>query len=270
MATIVGTAGPDNLTGTADADAIDGQAGDDILSGIGGDDTLFGSDGNDNLIGGAGADHLDGGAGFDTASYINSGAAVNVDLTAGTGVGGDSSGDTYVSVENLIGSAFDDVLSAGTSGSAVSGSDGNDVLIGGAGADLLDGGAGSDTASYFTSGAAVNVDLGANTGTGGSAAGDTYSGIENLIGSAFNDTLVAGTAAAQISGAGGDDHIVGSAGADSLLGNAGNDVLHGGAGADTLDGGDGSDFANYQGSSAGVSVDLLAHTASGGDAAGDV
>ncbi len=46
--------------------------------------------------------------------------------------------------------------------------------------------------------------------------------------------------------------------------------LHGGAGADQLIGGDVPDFANYQGSTAGVTIDLLAGTASGGDAAGDV
>jgi Ca2+-binding RTX toxin-like protein len=68
----------------------------------------------------------------------------------------------------------------------------------------------------------------------------------------------------------GNDTIGGSIMADKLMGFDGNDTLHGGAGADNLDGGNGSDFANYQGSLLGVNVDLLAHTATGGDAQGDV
>ncbi len=47
------------------------------------------------------------------------------------------------------------------------------------------------------------------------------------------------------------------------------DQLRGGAGADALDGYAGSDFANYQGSTAAVSVNLLTGATSGGDAAGD-
>jgi hypothetical protein len=53
---------------------------------------------------------LVGDGGTDTASYSTSAASVTVDLTAGTGVGGDASGDTLSSIENLIGSALDDHL----------------------------------------------------------------------------------------------------------------------------------------------------------------
>jgi Ca2+-binding RTX toxin-like protein len=45
--------------------------------------------------------------------------------------------------------------------------------------------------------------------------------------------------------------------------------MAGGAGADQLDGGAGLDGVIYAGSTAGVKVDLAAHTASGGDAEGD-
>ncbi len=67
----------------------------------------------------------------------------------------------------------------------------------------------------------------------------------------------------------GNDRFFGSSQADILKGYDGDDTLRGGAGADNLDGGNGSDFANYQGSSAGVNVDLLNHTATGGDAQND-
>ena len=86
------------------------------LSGIegggagGDDDTLIGGEGNDTLIGGAGADSLDGGAGIDTADYSGSESGVTVDLSAGTGTGGDAEGDTLTSIENVTGSAHNDTL----------------------------------------------------------------------------------------------------------------------------------------------------------------
>ena len=125
---------------------------------------------------------------------------------------------------------------------ALTGGGGDDMLVGGAGADALVGGAGRDTASYAGSTAGVTVDLSAGTASGGDARGDILSGIENLIGSRRNDRLT---------GDGGDNRLEGGGGADAL---------HGGAGRDT---------ASYAGSTAGVTVDLSAGTASGGDARGD-
>ena len=67
---------------------------------------------------------------------------------------------------------------------------GDDRLIGGAGADVLIGGAGTDIADYgdATSGA-VTIDLGAGTGIGSQAQGDTLASIENIEGSDYNDSL---------------------------------------------------------------------------------
>ncbi|RMF38564.1 MAG: hypothetical protein D6754_07230 [Alphaproteobacteria bacterium] len=81
-------------------------------------------------------------------------------------------------------------------------------------------------------------------------------------------------------GFGGDDVLAGKAGADSIYGGDGNDVLVGHKGNDLLRGGDGGDIligrygtadrADYTGSNAGVNVDLLNGTASGGHATGDI
>jgi Ca2+-binding RTX toxin-like protein len=205
---------------------------------------LHGNGGNDTLVGGANAELLDGGADIDTASYANSAVGVTVDLRLSTAQvsTGDANGDTLTGIENLTGSALADSLH---------GNSGDNVLTGLAGADALVGDDGIDTADYSGSSAGVTVDLGAGTGLGGDAQGDTLATIENLTGSAFAD------------------HLTGNAGVNALSGGAGDDTLHGSAGADTLIGGSGSDFANYQGSAAAVTVNLLAHTATGGDATGD-
>ena len=89
----------------------------------------------------------------------------------------------------------------------------------------------------------MTVNLAAATATGGHADGDVMSGIEGVIGSAYNDVL---------------------------RGNDEANRLEGGAGADRLDGGAGADWVSYQGSNAGVTVDLRNNTVSGGDAEGDV
>jgi len=67
----------------------------------------------------------------------------------------------------------------------------------------------------------------------------------------------------------GDDLLFGNANDNVLSGLGGNDLLEGGAGADTLDGGWGVDNASYLNSPAGVTVNLLWGSASGGDAEGD-
>jgi Ca2+-binding RTX toxin-like protein len=77
----------------------------------------------------------------------------------------------------------------------------------------------------------VTANLTAAAQNTGDAAGDTYTAIENLLGSAFADTL---------GGDGNANVIEGGAGNDTLTGNAGNDtfVFHAGFGLDTI-----SDFA---------------------------
>ncbi|MEX5668226.1 calcium-binding protein, partial [Pseudomonas neuropathica] len=128
MAVINGTSGTDTLVGTSSADELYGFAGNDSLSG---------GEGNDLLDGGAGADVLNGGNGIDTASYANSTAGVTVNLVSGAGIGGDAQGDTLTSIETVVGSAFNDNLTASLAGNS---------LIGGAGNDV-----------YFVNGSAVNV-----------------------------------------------------------------------------------------------------------------
>ncbi len=87
-------------------------------------------------------------------------------------------------------------------------------------------------ADYINSGAAVTVNLGADTASGGAAAGDSLNSIENLRGSAFDDTLTGSGVANRLSGGDGVDTLSGGDGNDRLIGGAGADVLIGGAGGD--------------------------------------
>lgn len=268
MAYIHGTPGPDELFGTPERDDIHGYGDDDILHGEGGDDWLTGGEGDDQLDGGAGddtldgdegADSLDGGDGRDMARYYYS-DAVTVDLSLGTGQGGDAEGDVLVNIEDLYGSAYGDTLTGddgdntlwGANGDDIlTGNAGDDVLVGGYGADVLDGGDGIDTASYTDTG---QHEVTVNLATGEAPEGDTLIGIENVEGTS------------------GADMLIGDAGDNVLRGHGGWDVLVGGAGADTLDGGASPVFmqtADYSGSSAAVTVDLAAGTGMGGDAEGD-
>ena len=108
------------------------------------DSTLTGGIGGDILDGGDGADVLDGGAGIDSASYLNSDAAVIVNLETGIGTGCDAEGDRLISIENLTGSDFEDVLTGDRGGNILEGGAGNDHLYGGEGNDYLEGDEGND------------------------------------------------------------------------------------------------------------------------------
>ena len=258
---LVGDDNANFLEGGAGEDTLEGGNDNDELWGNEGDDILKGSAGSDSLYGDAGADELDGGSGIDWIIYRESGAGVTVDLTDGTGEGGYAQGDTITNVENITGTGYADVLRGDGSANVLQGLDGNDelrgnggndVLEGGAGADRLDGDTGIDQVSYQDSDTGVTVDLVEGVGEGGHAEGDVLTGIENVIGSDY------------------DDFLRGDAGGNKLEGGYGWDFLLGGGGADRLDGGDGIDWIFYDFSDAGVTVDLEEGTGKGGHAEGDV
>ena len=60
--------------------------------------------------GGDGADPLDGGDGIDTASYAGSASRVDVRLSGTVVNYGDATGDVLTNIENLVGSAHNDIL----------------------------------------------------------------------------------------------------------------------------------------------------------------
>jgi RTX toxins and related Ca2+-binding proteins len=180
---------------------------------------------------------------------------------------------------NLInGFNGDDVLVGLGGNDALSGNGGNDILDGGFGTDVMNGGEGSDlylpgppdpttptgdsisdsgtanpndidTISYENATGPVIVDLYLQDGnqSAGWARGLMAGGIERVIGSAFDDTLIGtdfpesvnDTAADILEGGDGDDTLVGLGGSDILQGGPGFDILVGGANGDIANPGPG-------------------------------
>jgi serralysin len=154
--TIRGNQGVNKLYGNNGNDKLYGYDGNDPLYGGVGTDTLDGGNGNDTLNGGAGADVLIGGTGTDTASYSGATKGVTASLTKPSLNTNDALGDTYSSIENLVGSSYGDKLTGNTGANRIAGGLGNDTLAGASGADVFvfAKGYGRDTITDF----ANNVD----------------------------------------------------------------------------------------------------------------
>lgn len=310
---IYGGAGDDTLIGAAGDDYVDGGSGNDFLIGEQGNDILVGGDGHDTLRGGLGDDVIDGGAGFDRVSNYGTGSTSGVTISLllqgapqDTGHGW----DTLVGIEALSGTPYNDTLIGDHSANwLIAGGESNDTLIGNGGDDLLevgggigggdhslDGGSGSDTVSFLNltnlpGMGPVNVSLelqGAAQDTGIGMM--TLSGIENLSGSFYDDTLTGDGGANVLSGHVGNDTLTGGAGDDLLYGDGalvayfpatgspgpitffrdittteaglvpGNDTLDGGKGDDMLYGGGGDDVMT-----GGAGADRFVIEASSGD-----
>ncbi|WP_315760402.1 M10 family metallopeptidase C-terminal domain-containing protein [Sphingomonas sp. Y38-1Y] len=189
-------------------------------------ENAVGGGGNDTIYANAAANRIDGGAGVDTVSYATATSGITVSMVAGT-TGGGAAGDRLIAIEGVIGSRFNDTITG----------DARDNIIGGGigGNDRMDGGAGIDTLTYADSLTAVTVNFQTSQFAGG-AAGDVAFGFENIIGSAFNDTLTGNVQ---------NNVLMGGAGNDVLDGFLGNDTLDGGAGNDTLTGGIGNDIFKF-------------------------
>ncbi len=262
----------ENLTGSMFNDTLTGSIIANVLTGL---------DGNDTLDGGLGADTMTGGKGNDTYAIDNIGDVADETGGSGTDTVNSSIGFNLSTasvakgeIENLtlLGTAHINATGNGL-GNIITGNAGNNILEGRGGADQLNGGSGVDTASYAASAIGVSVNLATGLGSGGDAAGDSVSGIENLTGSQYNDTLTgnAGTnvvVGGRVTASGGANVLSGLGGDDLLSGGVGNDQLIGGAGKDTLTGGLDADrfvFTALSDSSVGSLRDLIADFAVGAD-----
>ena len=245
-----------NGTGNALNNSISGNGADNIVDGGAGADTMNGGDGNDTYIVDNAGDTVADTSGFDTVqSSVNFALAAgleNLTLTGASAING-----TGNAANNAVtGNAADNVLDGGSGNDALAGGAGNDILIGGAGDDTFLTGAGGDTVvgglnnpfdnaaflatgivngdwlSYADSTSGVTVILSNTSLASGGALGDTWSGIENLQGSDFADTLYADNFASgfyEVLGGGGNDTISSGSGTAFVFtrGDAGTDILIG-------------------------------------------
>ena len=238
--------------------ANDPDAGDTLTySLVGGATNLFAISGNQiRVAAGASFDYettpsytLTARATDSAGNIFDQAVTINITNYAGTYTGtsgnntvtGTSEEDTMSGLagnDTLTGGAGNDTLYGGSGNDGLDGGNGDDVLGGGLGNDTITGGAGIDTVTYFDATSAVTVNLATTTQQNTLGAGqDTITGVENLYGSVFADTLT---------GNSGDNAIWGDGGNDTLSGGAGNDTLYGGAGIDTLSGGAGADLFYLQ------------------------
>jgi Ca2+-binding RTX toxin-like protein len=141
---VIGTGRGDDIEGNSAVNRLEGRNGNDVMAGHGGADVLLGGENDDILAGGLGADTLNGGNGSDTASYENLEVAVIVDnigvtvnLATNIHLGADAAGDNMISIENVVGSKFDDVLLGDGNANILEGNLGRDALVGNGGLDTF-------------------------------------------------------------------------------------------------------------------------------------
>jgi Ca2+-binding RTX toxin-like protein len=228
--------------------AVRGSAYNDLLIGSGRTDVtevFRGLDGDDTINGGGGLDRLD---------YGNSLSGVTVTLDEfGNGTvlnDGFNATDTFTGIEQVRGSQHNDFLTGNSS---------NNLFQGDAGTDIIDGQGGFDTVDYAGSRAAgvvvtlgVNGVIGSGTGLDGYGTTDTLTGIENVNGSNFGDTITGDNGANTLNGQGGNDILSGGTGNNTFIGGAGNDTLIGGTQGGRAD----FNTADYSSATAGITAHL--------------
>jgi len=254
---IIGSRGHDKLygsplkvpAGARDTDRIEGRGGNDKIYDYGGSvNQLLGNEGSDKIysLGNAVSDML-GGNGADFL-YSNGGRAADGSLERLFGEQGNdrlygdqpnNQGPAYIDGgegdDLMYGTKADDIIIYNSGIKTVYGKGGDDLFVtSGRGRGTFDGGDGRDTISFAAHSPAdgkstisgVKVDLQAGTSSGYSDY--SLTGIENVIGSAFDD---------DIKGAPGvDNDIQGGIGDDTIEGQNG-DTIDGGLGENECEGG---------------------------------
>lgn len=255
----------ENATGGSDSDSLQGNGYDNVLDpGPGGNDTLAAKGGIDTLsyaLASSGKGHV-----IDLAT---GGTPAQTSYEETNGTPGDQEADpndVISGFENVIGSPFPDNISGSDVSNRIQAGDNSDVVAGRGGddtfiqvndicsSDTFDGGSGIDTVDYTGvycstggpgSDGGLYIDLTDASGIGSNGSSSTskdgFVGVENVIGTMYDDEIRGDGQANRLVGLDGDDALYGDTGDDSLEGGAGTDLLMGYDGADTLQGGDDND-----------------------------
>lgn len=247
---VLGSRFNDVIFGGSANESLYGGLGNDRVGGAVGDDVLSGGDGDDILYGDQGADVLDGGAGRDSAVYDLASSGVTIRLDLGTASDGDSSTDTLISIENVFGSAFNDLIIGDGGDNELHGGGGSDTLIGGGGNDTLVGGFSASTLQGGVGDDRYVVLNGSDTIV--EFAGE---GVDTVATHAPALVLSENVENGEFVGIGGVV-MTGNGLNNILTGSHGDDVLRGRGGNDTLNGGLGTDIADYSLAASAVTVRL--------------
>ena len=226
---IKGESGQDQITGGGGADTLEGGDRGDWLTGDSDDFLSYEGSGSVtvDLSERANRDLTENeqSAFGTTTTTVNdaikvSGSHATGDIATGfNNVIGGRSSDTLIGddvANELRGMGGNDTLTGNGGTDTLIGGEGRDMLRGGAGADTLDGGPGADKlegggtqgaegrdiATYDSAMEGVTVDLSGGNRGRGDAAGDTFTGIEQYVGSSHDDTFIAGKDADNINGGG--------------------------------------------------------------------
>ena len=250
----------ENVLGSAQSDTITGNSLQNILRGNGGNDSLNGSSGNDtyqfDTDVALGTDTITDSAGTDTLDFSSSSKGISVDLSLTSAQLVNSNltltMPTGTTIENVVGSNADDIITGNTAANTFTGGAGDDILSGGGGNDTysyntdtnlgndtISDVSGTDTLSFgATTSKSITLDLGSTTkqivNTNLSVTLTSGAAIEKATGGAKDDTIVGNSLANTLDGGPGNDTLDGVGGNDSLLGSAGDDTLIGGTGNDTF------------------------------------
>jgi len=248
---VIGSSGNDILIGNSAQNEFHGGRGNDLMEGGADGDFLFGEEGFDTVT------FRNSDAGVRIVLGIQSNGRDSV------AEGGHAEGDTISLIENVEGSLFADDITGNALVNTLIGGDGNDelagmggkdrliggmgsdtlyggseddILFGGNGDDRIDGGDGIDTVSYDGERGQVTLSLGSGGSlftvsirgeVNGTIFNDTdiLSRIENVIGSAQDDSLKGNSGRNVINGGNGNDRLTVTSGGDILDGDSGNDTL---------------------------------------------
>jgi Ca2+-binding RTX toxin-like protein len=203
VATGYGLEGALNIGNNGTFNQFEGLAGDDSITGNGSTRLLY-----SNATGGVSINLHD-------ASVAGNGGSVTGDASVGH--------DTFVGVNSVSGSNFvDTYVATGFDGNTTAGSfgpfnsfqglGGNDTITGNGNTEIFFTGA--------TAGVTVDMAAGASHSTVGdlaSVGADTFTGVNSVLGSNFNDTISGSNANEILNGASGNDILTGGAGSDNFV-----------------------------------------------------
>jgi Ca2+-binding RTX toxin-like protein len=312
---LTGGSANDELQGGDGTDTIHGGNGNDNIRGDEGgnfnqgNDQLFGDAGDDSFKGGAGNDLINGGADRDRVEYnlettftgddathgvivnLSAAALVNVSVAgialttvaAGTAIDTRNYVDTLVSIEEVQGTGYDDIIVSGNASGHFDGREGNDKITSGSGDDSIDGGAGNDTLiggtgdNFYEGGAGLDSYTGGTLTTdnqwdkisferetGGVGIIATFTGGGNVTVKDTYGNNETGTGIDEIKGSQYVDLITGSTGNESAEGMGGADTFNMGIGRDRIEYSHESDAGTTQGVIVNISTAAITATLNNG------